>query len=138
MKSEYIPKIVQGVGATGFAAMAVGGEIMQALHRYGTMDYNWAVGHLSNIGASGAFTAAGLLAADVVTDKAKNKLLTALSVPAYLSIYEINQMTLGTGDPLDLACYWGAALTAIGVEKLSENLFKKNSPLEKLISATTF
>jgi hypothetical protein len=130
---EYIPKAIQGVETLVYTAMAGIGELMQEAVRFDGRDYTWGVGHISDIGASGMYTAMWLM----TTNKLKNKLAITLAVPTFLSAWEVVPLlwkgAVTKYDPQDLACYWGAAIAAFGVKEITERAFKNKSQLEKII-----
>ncbi|MEK6945874.1 MAG: hypothetical protein AABW63_03710 [Nanoarchaeota archaeon] len=128
-----IPKVIQEVETFIYGSMLIGGELQQDLARAGIIKYNWSAGHLSDIGASGFFTAFYLME----TDKIKNKFAIALGIPAFFSGLEIvgPLITKHLPHPFvydyqDAICYFGASLTALGIKELSKKLFDKKSNLE--------
>ncbi|MEK6917377.1 MAG: hypothetical protein AABW51_00325 [Nanoarchaeota archaeon] len=135
MKLKKIPKIIQNVETFFWGSMLIGGEVMQELASHGGTEYNWSVGHLSDIGASGMYTALYLMEAD----KRKNKLTIALGIPTLFSVVEVMSplMTKHFPHPFrydyqDIICYWGASFVALGIKELSEKLFDKKSSLESM------
>jgi len=67
----------------------------------------------------------------MATNKIKNMLAITLAAPTFLSILEIAPLLDKTCttkyDLSDIACYYGAALAALGIKIASEKIFKKNS-----------
>lgn len=122
---KYNPKLIQGTNAALHICMIATGEWMQEATKSGLMDYNWAVGHLSDIGASGFYTSLFLS----MSNKLKSKLAIVLGVPLFLSATEFIPVFWKVGtvyDSQDLLCYWGGALLAFGVKEVSERMHNKD------------
>jgi len=125
---KYAPKIIQGAEILVYTAITGVYELKQkAVMESSHLKYDWAIGHVSDITAAGLLTALGLIA----TDKIKNMLAITLATPTFLSILEmtplLDKTSQVTFDPLDIACYYGGALAALGIKIISEKIFKKNS-----------
>ena len=134
-----MPKITQGVGAAIFSSMAYVGENMQKMAISKMMDYNWAVGHLSDIGASGLLTALVILP----STKLKHTVLASLIIPVYYSILEVISLNSANAciakyDFQDLMCYFAGATIAVGIKLASEQSLNKTPKLEVIVDNSRY
>jgi len=88
------------------------------------MDYNWLVGHLSDLGAGGVLTALYL----TLQDKMNYKLGFALGAPSFWALTELGQK--GACDLQDIACYYGGSLAALLLKEVTETLFTEELKLD--------
>ena len=113
--NEKISKGIQGLEFAIFSLMVPYGEHIQNEVLLKNAEYTWAVGHVTDIGYSGALTVVA-----VAVSKAEDKLRNALLVPTAMSAFEVMlsfHPRIGF-DWQDVACYYGAALFAYGVNKI--------------------
>jgi len=110
-----ISKKIQGLELAIFTLMVPYGEHIQNEVLLGNGDYTWAVGHISDIGYAG-----GLTAVTTMVSRAEDSLRNALLVPTAMSALEVLTSfhpKIGF-DWQDVACYYGAALFAYGINKI--------------------
>jgi hypothetical protein len=119
MAEEYgeVNKNIASLSTLGYNAVWIGNELVQEMVRAGTVDYNTAIGHLSDLAFPGVITSWALLA---TANKSKTtQRLASLAVPASLTIYEFFPFLDGstTFDWYDIPCYFvGSTLAYAGVK----------------------
>lgn len=134
MENEDKISKIELTGMLGNTFLAGVGEISQVLVREGHMDYNWVVGHLSDYAAIGALTSYYLLFAK----RTKTKILATLTSPMVYSVAEVVFPLIRDDakcDLQDIVCYFGGALTALGIKELSS--WQRSKKLGKLEKITT-
>lgn len=131
---ETLNKVKRAITNIEFATYLFAGamgELLQLLVEDKVCDYNWGVGHISDIAASGIFTNLLLNHTGI-----ENKLLGALAVPTFLSILEliplINHNCATVYDSQDILCYYGAALASYMIHKVTEERFPRKGLEKKL------
>jgi len=113
-----ISKAVQTLEGMIFTAMVPYGEHIQNDVLLKQRQYDWFVGHLTDIGIAGGVVTWVLMS---VKDK-KEALKYSLIIPTAINAFDLLSSLHPkiNFDWQDTACYYGAALLAYGVKRISE------------------
>ena len=113
-----ISKTVQTLEGIIFTTMVPYGEHIQNEVLLKQRQYDWLVGHLTDIGIAGGVVAWVLMPVKDKKEALKYSLIIQTAISAFDLFTSLHPRI--TYDWQDTACYYGAALLAYGIKRISE------------------